>query len=631
MTTWQKITNTLYQDGIDGDKSSKKVQTLKSSFYPSWKINRYLLLSKAVYFIYSFAVGGLKPFLPIYFKQLGINAKHLGILMGCRPLAEAFSIMIFSMIADRLQCHKTILITALCMGGLLTFAFNFIPIPSFYCPPDNITSDIILNTTFTSEAFQASPMYTVENPYTLTNGSYNEGYYFRRYGSIIVDNPYFTYDHYDLQESFICILVIIIICEMIAAPSLTLVDTYTLYQLEDKKVEYGRQRCWAAIGIGAGELMSGLILVHSIMTIEICGKIYVMGHNYNIAFSLYLILMSIAAVIALRFQFSESDNPSSSQINRHGDDRNTTDNTDHDDEIYHEDSNGIETKKLIRHYYHQYKNRLQNINKDFSESELDDDSDDAVFSYSTDSNDEMGMLAKLKDKRSTSPNQYSNVWQLFTSLRYGSTLCISLCLGTAMGILTSFMYWHLQSLGGSTLLFGCIGVTIHIVEAISFFLAQNAIYYLTHVGVMGLCIFLTAVVCMSLAFLQILWLAVPLGILIGMITALFFASATSYFSQAAQKHSISSAQGIFQAVYCGIGCSIGSVVGGIVITYHGARNLFFVAGAFYTIIFMLFILLQLLIHLSERGTLTDIRKKKGTNDPPKSYFRRVKATRSRTY
>ncbi len=55
------------------------------------------------------AFGALLPYLPLYFKQIGLSAMETGVLIGLRPLLQAFGAPMWGFLADKYKRRKLIL------------------------------------------------------------------------------------------------------------------------------------------------------------------------------------------------------------------------------------------------------------------------------------------------------------------------------------------------------------------------------------------------------------------------------------------------------------------------------------------------------------------------------------------
>ncbi|VDM66320.1 unnamed protein product [Strongylus vulgaris] len=147
-------------------------------------------------------------------------------------------------------------------------------------------------------------------------------------------------------------------------------------------------------------------------------------------------------------------------------------------------------------------------------------------------------------------------------------------MGFGAGIIFTFLYWHLQDLGGSPVLFGILSVVNHASEITAYFFTFQIINKFGHVKVMYICLAVNVVRFLILSWLDNPWMVVPLQILQGLTLATLWASASSYISLIAPPNIKSSAQYILQLLYHGVGKGVGSIASGMVISVLGTRATF---------------------------------------------------------
>ena len=82
-----------------------------------------LVVYKTFYFFFYGAFGIIIAYLPLYFKQLGLLASHVGLLTGARPLVQSVGAPFWGMLADKLRVRKTILLAGLIAFTLKTLLF----------------------------------------------------------------------------------------------------------------------------------------------------------------------------------------------------------------------------------------------------------------------------------------------------------------------------------------------------------------------------------------------------------------------------------------------------------------------------------------------------------------------------
>lgn len=83
--------------------------------------------------------------------------------------------------------------------------------------------------------------------------------------------------------------------------------------------------------------------------------------------------------------------------------------------------------------------------------------------------------------------EWWRVLRTFANLRYGSFLFVAWFMGVGVGFVFTFLFWHLQDLGGTPTLFGVASVINHISEIFAYFFSFRLIRQIGHVRVSSLC------------------------------------------------------------------------------------------------------------------------------------------------
>ncbi len=101
-------------DSVNSQDSEKKPS-------PCSNINRTLLPFKAFYYFFYGAIGSLFPFLALYFRHLWLSPTQAGLLVGLRPIIQSITTPFWALFADRFNAKKIVLFIGLC-GWLFAHA-----------------------------------------------------------------------------------------------------------------------------------------------------------------------------------------------------------------------------------------------------------------------------------------------------------------------------------------------------------------------------------------------------------------------------------------------------------------------------------------------------------------------------
>jgi MFS family permease len=81
---------------------------------PCSNINRTLLPFKAFYYFFYGAIGSLFPFIALYFRHLWLSPTQAGLLVGLRPIIQSITTPFWALSADRFNAKKIVLFIGLC-------------------------------------------------------------------------------------------------------------------------------------------------------------------------------------------------------------------------------------------------------------------------------------------------------------------------------------------------------------------------------------------------------------------------------------------------------------------------------------------------------------------------------------
>ena len=91
-----------------------------------FRINRDLLVYKAFYFFFLSSFGSVFPYLPVYFRQIGLSAIQVGLLVGMRPIVQFASAPFWAIVADKYRKRKSVLVMSVLAWLIMTISLAFV-------------------------------------------------------------------------------------------------------------------------------------------------------------------------------------------------------------------------------------------------------------------------------------------------------------------------------------------------------------------------------------------------------------------------------------------------------------------------------------------------------------------------
>lgn len=549
------------------------------------RINSHLLISKVFYFFFYAAYGSLHPLLAVYYKQLGMSASRSGLLVGIRYFIEFCSAPFWGVVADRFKKGKVVLLFSVLCWLMFNCGIGFVKPAEMVCeekgssltttlppvvtvqPQENVTQPS--NSTNHTRS-RRSPMEvrelldsyvvvlhrlersvdanttTTYPPFNLLNTTQLVPNTTLQATTTTTTSPApapeIIYNRDQVESIFLLILLVIIVGEFFSAPAVTIVDTVTLQYLGKARDRYGLQRMWGSLGWGLAMLLVGIWIDHTHITVAIegtgCAVPDYRLHNYQLAFIVFGVLMAVALIVATQFYFE----------------------------------NGGE-----------YQQEVPEVVEDSANTERE-----SVASDQSPSNPD-----------TTQEFHYSDLLKLLCSVRYSSVLFVAWFMGFGYGFVFSFLYWHLEDLGGTTTLFGVCSVLSHISELAAYFTSHKFIELVGHIRVLYIGLACNTARYLYISYLENAWIVLPMEILQGVTHASVWAACISFLSAAVPPALRTSAQGILQGLHLGLGRGCGAMVGGVFVNYFGAAETFRGIGMASLVILLIFSFIQCLTGDSE--------------------------------
>ena len=265
----------------------------------------------------------------------------------------------------------------------------------------------------------------------------------------------------DVHKIFLVFLVFILAGEFFSAPAITLADSCTLQLLGPNRSDlYGRQRMFGSLGWALAMFAVGLLLDNAkAFTNHPCGKAGPDERNYTVCFAIYAVLMGFAFVVATQFNFDYGD----------------------DEEI------------PLKSMTNTIKNRINQVrgaqNNQFNPqifvNEFDEN-DNA--NHNEETNHTNGYAAHRAPSNAVESGEegkekYMRLFHLCKSIKYLTFLFIVWFMGIGVGLVFTFLFWHLQDLGGSPSLYGIASVINHVSELMAYFIVHKLVRKYGHIKI----------------------------------------------------------------------------------------------------------------------------------------------------
>ncbi|KAL0269369.1 UNVERIFIED_CONTAM: hypothetical protein PYX00_007127 [Menopon gallinae] len=524
-------------------------------------VDQELLMVKTFYFFFYSAFGSLFPLMGVYFKQMGMNAGQCGLLIGSRPFIEFLSAPFWGSYADRWQKGKTLLLTSLGCWIIFTLPLGFIQPPATSCMERRNNTEYMLrsvNVLRPNIGKREAPY-----PYDLEDVLHHDHEIRKRYirpdagksplgVQLFISNynekehkdlvsPTFSsivYRTQDIQKAFFLLLLLVVIGEFFSAPAITLADSAVITILGEDADRYGHQRMFGSLGWGVAMFFVGIALDHSTSFPDHpCGPTP-MEKNYTICFATFSVLMGAALITATQINFKYDPVPEPE----------------------------VEKPPVQPTVEDQLQNQL---GQQLGLPNLNNPS----VNLPQQPPPNIGQTKMFAQTTREMP-EWITVLKQFKNLKCASFLFVAWFMGFGIGLIFTFLFWHLQDYGGSPTLFGVASVINHISEIFAYFFSFRLITQMGHVKVLCLGLIGNVIRFLYISWLTNPWWVLPFEFMQGITHAAVWAACCSYIAHNTPQQLRSSAQGVLQGIHHGLGRGCGAVFGGILVNYCGSTSTF---------------------------------------------------------
>lgn len=262
----------------------------------------------------------------------------------------------------------------------------------------------------------------------------------------------YTYD--DIQKAFFLLFLLIVIGEFFSAPAITLADSAVITLLGENADKYGHQRMFGSLGWGLAMFFVGIALDHSTaFPNHPCGP-EKLEKNYSICFATFSVLMGAALLTATQITFKYDESGDSDQAEKG---QQQPKSTYEDDEMQNQLAAQLQLPSLAA-----------------------GPRGDASIPPPPPA---LGAQTKIFAQTTREIPEWVTIIGHFKDLKRASFLFVAFFMGFGIGLIFTFLFWHLQDYGGSPTLFGVASVINHISEIFAYFFSFRLITQIGHVKV----------------------------------------------------------------------------------------------------------------------------------------------------
>ncbi|XP_046396000.1 major facilitator superfamily domain-containing protein 6 isoform X4 [Ischnura elegans] len=366
----------------------------------------------------------------------------------------------------------------------------------------------------------------------------------------------------DIQKAFFLLLLLVIIGEFFSAPAVPLADAAVLSLLGEAEADrYGHQRMFGSLGWGLAMFFVGIALDHATSFPEHpCGGPGEKERNYTICFATFSVLMGCALMTATQLNFKYDAYPPPPIA------------TDPQPPPQEEEvqsaflaERGDEGVGLQMHMGP----LPPNLQGNKQQQPAAETSKGLPFIGKTKMFAQVAGMGAAREVP-----EWVTVLKQFGNVKCASFLFVSWFMGFGIGLIFTFLFWHLQDYGGSPTLFGVASVINHISEIFAYFFSFRLITQIGHVKVLCLGLVGNVLRFLYISWLKNPWWVLPFEFMQGITHAAVWAACCSYLAHNTPHHLRGSAQGVLQGIHHGLGRGCGALIGGVFVYYFGTAATF---------------------------------------------------------
>lgn len=204
------------------------------------------------------------------------------------------------------------------------------------------------------------------------------------------------------------------------------------------------------------------------------------------------------------------------------------------------------------------------------------------------------MFFRFDDRNGSGENASGTIRPLL-SFEWLTFLATVLFFGWSLGLLRTFLFWHLQDLGGTQLLFSIIAATHCFSEVMSYHYAELVTRMIGYHRAFYVGLVFLSLRLVLYGVIENPWIVLPIELFHGLSTTLIWSMAVSLVGL--NPAVPMTMQGVLSGVYWGLGYGGGSILSGLFVNTIGSTRTFIAYGIVSLLIFLILVTLRKLKYL----------------------------------
>lgn len=265
-------------------------------------------IPKVFYFFYFAGLGAMVPYLPLFYKQLGLPAKQAGIISGTQPFISFLFTPVWGAFADRFKKGKLVFSISFMAMAAVGIAFLLTPVQP--CE-DDLDGESRREMTITrNRSFVAKISQIIAESQELDRWPMEME---DQINLQTLQNKQHSYE--GEFNVFLYLLLVNLFGTLFTCPGLALGDAAAvcLLRRNNDVHKYGKQKRWASIGWGVAAFTFGAIISDRYLCPYVPGQKRKI--NYSLCFYGAITLKLLALFSGLRLDFDMNGNKDGSRGN----------------------------------------------------------------------------------------------------------------------------------------------------------------------------------------------------------------------------------------------------------------------------------------------------------------------------